>query len=251
MILRKAVVEYHERLTLKPALLCILIYTGAFLFFTGISTTDNFGSGWMSGLEPIFGIFFLIVCMSTFSEDTHFFLQHGVSRKAIFAGFAVYMLIASAIAALAMLLMDGFFRWVTSFEAVGLQTESLIFGLFAPWLGTMGTVTGLLVIFLWSWAMLLLAGVLGYFIASLFYRLNKLGKVLVPVGAGVVFVFLPLIIGLSRNEMLSQIMRWFWETIRGRGDMASPMNSMGIFFLLAALLLFVCWLLLRRFQVRK
>jgi len=252
MIVKKAVLHFYLSNVLKSMRWFILIFMAIFLFFTGLSITLGGDATFMSGLEPIFAMYFMILCMNSFTEETYFFLQHGVSRKTIFMGFALHMLIAGAIGAVLVMLTNGVTRWITSFPVVILQADSVLLQLFPAWFETMGTVPGLFVTFFWTWTLFLAAGTLGYFFTTLFYRLNKLGKVLVPVGAGVIVLFLPpLLITSANSEAIYAFTRRFWWFLRGSGEIANPMNSMGFFLVFALVLLFICWLLVRQVQLKK
>ena len=255
MILRKPVVEYHVRAYLKAILWFVGIYMGIYLLSLSLAGVTVYNEGvhvGISGIEFAFGLFFMICAMATYREENNFLLQHGVSRKAIFSGFAVSALIAAAIGAILMVLIDEAARGLLAIPGVNVRMDSLFLQLFGSWVNTVGRVPAILVNLLWIWLLFLVLSVLGYFLANLYYRLSKLGKVLLPVGAGVLVISLPpILFSIGGGRVGTALLRWINWMFVGRGEIAAPANSMIVFSLFTLVFLPICWLFVRRFQVKK
>ena len=252
MILRKPVVEYHLRGYLKAVLWFVSAYMAVYAF-VGLISVSQAGDSTASvmGIEFPFALFFMIACMSTFKEENHFFLQLGVSRKAAFTSLITSTLIAGAMAALLSLLLDGIAGRIASFPGVNLERINIFAQFFTPWSQAAGRVPALLAHFLWMLTLYLAMGALGYFFANLFYRLSKLGKILVPVGAGLVGIFSPVLDHLTGGRLLGALARGFIWMFGGGGETVAPINSILVFFLFALVFFTVCWIFMRRFQMKK
>ena len=250
MNLRKPVVEYHLRSFLKA----MLWFLGAYIALYLLAVSASFGTSgttFISGIEITFGLFFMAAWMISFKEENHFMLQLGVSRKAAFIGLLLATLIAATAAALISVAVDAAARGVAALPGMRVQMDSVFLQIFAPWSETVGTVPALLTTVLWIWTYVFAMSGLGFFLANLFYRLNKLGKILVPASLALILLFSPVLNRLMDGHLFNTLGNWFIWIFRGSGEVATPMNSILVFFLSALALFTVCWLFLRRFQVKK
>ncbi len=152
--------------------LFLLSLIAQFLIFRG--TSVNFT---MSGTETTTTIFLLVMGLNSFKPPLRLYVQNGLSRRTLVVSFAL----SAACFAAAMALIDSIFPLI--FRS-SLGYSSIFAGIYDS--------TGLLSI-LWSMAFNFMALCCGFFISSLYYRMNKLAKVLVSVGVPLVlFVVLPI-----------------------------------------------------------
>jgi len=255
MLLRKPVLEYYLRLTLRAMLWILLISVGAtFLLGIGVLGTVNIGVATtentvFTGMEPTFFIAMLIICMSDFKPEFHFMFQHGVSRRSTFVAFVCNVVAASAFFSATLYLATIVFSIAGGW--FGLQADaSLIHALYGPRLEVMGTLSTIALTLLFYWTMFIMAGVIGYFFAILFYKLSKFGKIILGGAAVVAATALPVINNLTGGRIW-QFAVWLGQTFVGRGALPNPFNGIAVFAALSAIVLLPCWLMIRRCKLQK
>ena len=261
MLLKRPGLTYNLRATCKGMLWVLAVYTGLFLLaviFAAVSrveTTFNVGTITTGGVtfggaEGVFFIAFMIACMSDYTAEFHFMLQHSLSRRSAFIDYVLHIVLASAFVAALAYLGTTLFSFIGSLPAVQIDTQLIFPAVYSAWLEPRGALVGVLMTFLYSWTMLITAGVLGYLITTLFYRMGTVGKTIfwgVLIAGG---VLLPVLNRLT-GGWLWQFALWFGQTFLGRGDVPNPWNGMGVFLVLALLGLIPCWLLVRRCKLKK
>lgn len=248
MTLLKPVVESYLRDSCKSLMWVALVYTAviaAIVLVVGVISInyyDNTGVIMIGGAEVVFVLTMLIVCISSFKGNIHFFIQHGISRRTAFLGFVLHLPIAGVVYAVTALFLTGLISWLP-----GTSLEAFLFGaIYYEWLGAMGTLPSFLIHFIWTWALLFTVGAAGYFFAALFYSLNTIGKILLPV---VIIVIIPMINRLT-GGLIVQFKDWLSWMFRG-GDAMNPLNDIGFFLVLSAIVLGFSWLFVRRYKLEK
>ncbi|MCL2568661.1 MAG: hypothetical protein FWE12_04390 [Oscillospiraceae bacterium] len=263
MLLRKPVLEYYLYLTMKAIGWIVLIYTGIFLlsaissiiFMSNvnigtINVNGSEGGTTFSGIEGMFAFAFLIICASDFKQELHFMFQHGVSRRSSYFGMLGTIVIASAASALIVFLAAIVFDVIASLLRAPIVTYTIFDTAYAGWRSTTNAAVGTLVNILFYWALLVMAGSIGYFFSIVFNRLEKFGRTIL-IGLGIAFVIsLPLLNNLS-NGRLAQFGLWLWGVFIGQGETANPFNAMGVFLAFAVLALIPSWVLIRRIKLKK
>lgn len=206
----------------------------------------------MSGINGASAIFIFIVGLNTCRENLRFSLQNGVSRKSLFLA----RLCTAGVVSLFMALMDQILHTLISLFLVAQSNShqvsvSLFQQLYPHANGNPVQEFFLSVIF--GFFLLLLMFNLGYAINMLFYRMNKLGKVLVSAGVPAALIFgIPAIKALDTlyfGERLRAFSSAYIEPVLDFAFNAVP-NCLVSLFLLAALCALLDWLLLRRAIVR-
>ncbi|MCL2843531.1 MAG: hypothetical protein FWE28_08755 [Oscillospiraceae bacterium] len=251
MLLRKPVIEYYMRGTLKA----FLWFIGIFVAITIVSTLGiaavsvNAGGTFVNGQELAFPIFFGIAMMSDFTAELHFMFQHGVSRRSTFVGFVTSMLIMSALFAVILFGLNHLFTFLSDLTGV-LDAQVMMQSMFGGYLEGIGAVPGALVTILFSWTMILSAGIVGYFIAILFYRLDKVGKSVLVAVAIAVPISAPLLNHLTGGRIWQAVL-WVRDRFFGTGPVPNPLNGVGVFAIVTAVGLAGCWLLIRRIKLKK
>lgn len=204
----------------------------------------------MSGITFSSAIFIFIVSLNSFTENFRFSLQNGVSRKTIFlsrmctaVSTSLFMAVVDQIIHVLISLVEKPLSHLVSiplFQLIYPQTfENPVLGFF------------LSVVF--SFCLLLFISNVGYAIVMMFYRVGKLGKVLLGAGIPAALIF-----GIPAIKAFDTL--YFGERLRAFGNaVISPIldfafntvpNCMISLLLLAALFALFDWLLLRRATIR-
>ena len=200
----------------------------------------------VTGVEFMFGLILLIGWASYYEEHTHFYAQHGVSRRTMFTSSTVAMAISSALFAIAFMVAAGLLVLLSAVLPVSISVSTL----FTQHLAGVGTALGLLVHFVWTWSILLAFSAVGQFGASLYYILSKLGRYIALGVIIFVVVVLPrfLIPMLGNIEnMIDAIVHMF---VYG-GNWGNPGMSIALALGVATVCLISSWLCMRRCQMKK
>lgn len=206
----------------------------------------------MSGITGASAVFIFIVGLNSFTENFRFGLQNGVSRKTIFLS----RMCTAVASALFMAVVDQIIHTLISlFHALQPNSHRLSVSLFQQLYPAAceNPVQGFFLSVVFSFCLLLFISNVGYAIVMLFYRVGKLGKVLVGAGIPVALIF-----GIPAIKALDTL--YFGERLRAFSNaVISPVldfafntvpNCMISLLLLAALFALIDWLLLRRAIVR-
>jgi len=208
------------------------------------------GNASLGGLEFIFGFILLVGWAESFAEDLHFYTQLGVSRRTISTSVMVAMLISSAVFTAAFMVTVGLLSLVSLAIPVDFLSVSTFYTQYLA--DSMGAISGFLVHFVWTWAILLTFGAVGWFGASLYYILSKLGRY---IALGVIiftFVGVPNFL-LPRLFDLESVIEAFVNLIvyGQSGNWGSPGASIIGALIAAAACLVGSWLCMRRCKMKK
>ncbi|MDL2327986.1 hypothetical protein LJC64_05005 [Ruminococcaceae bacterium OttesenSCG-928-A11] len=190
-------------------------------------------------------VFLFVVGLISFKENFGMLIQNGFSRRAVLTG----RLAAFGLAACAMTVIDRLLTLVCN--AAGQATNTFAsFTTFETVYGPGGfgwQLLGLLFTFAMYCALLMI----GYCISLMFYRLNKLGKVLVGAGVPVLLLVVgpALDLNLTGGKVYTAIGHFF-AVIFGFAE-NQPWYAVASFAAITALATLFSWLLLRRATVRK
>ncbi len=207
-----------------------------------------------NGLSAVSCMFMMIAGICSFRENFSMTLQNGVSRRSLFLG----GLCASAVLSLIMSVMDEIlcllFQLLDLLPGVQLESHSLLETTYSSALsGLLPALTALAAI-PFSFCLLLAFWGLGYFISVLFYRLGKLGRLLIGIGSGLLFLAgLPGIF-----ELYSRYPQWpIWAVLENMLwklfllAFGAPWNTGVSCLVLFAVFSFFTWLLMRRVALKK
>lgn len=226
----------------RPAIVYYMIMLGIFLvtlllraFIPGAYNTGN------SSVETTTMIFLFVLGLNSFKTPFRIYQQNGVSRMTQVVGFILAALCLSLamniVDSLMPLLFGGSLRYRTTYSLVYETFRTVSHG-------------GLSVMsFCWSFLVYFLMMCLGFFITTLYYRMNKLLKVVVSAGVPLLLFFvLPM---LEIFVPSFRLFTWLMETVMwcvgldNYGLTAVPMRAMGMFAALSAVLLGLSTLLAR------
>ena len=197
----------------------------------------------ISGFEITFIIFTLVSGLVSFRESFRFFQQNGTSRKSQFMGWALSLLALSAAegvtAVLCGKILEPFFNYR---------------GFFTQLYGTSnGSFILLVQEFLWVCMICLFLGWLGFAIAILYYRLSKIGKILVSILVpGSLLILLPIadqhFLRGGYSWLLKQLAMLMTGYLPGG---IYPMVPVISALVGSAVLVFLSWLMMRRAEVQS
>jgi hypothetical protein len=170
------------------ALMAIILMVRAF------ATQSSFTM--FGGLDGATAIFLFVVGLNSFKSKFHMFVANGISRKTMFLSFIA----SAAVICVGMAVIDSINAFILSqfvnYQSTILQQFSLHF---AGRLSAVHTEGFLLMCFANMAAIML-----GYFITTAYYRMNKPLKLLVSIGVPLMLLFiLPMLDSLLFNHWLA------------------------------------------------
>ncbi len=184
---------------------------------------------------------FIMGCI-TYAYGLRFGGSHGVSRRSVYWGFILFSMTFSAALIFATYLIELATAWS------GVPDVAIFRLVYAGWLDTAPAFPGFVARFFWETAVVLFASMLGYFMGGAFYRLGKVGKVLLAAGTPVVlFVLLPVAVSLLPQNILASVADFFNRLYAVL--YASPYPMIAVFLAAGALFAFFSWLTMRRAPV--
>lgn len=218
------------------------------VFFTLIDKLwGNDGSGTYNGFE-FTTIIFLFVCgLNSFKGNFLMMIQNGISRKTMFIGASITFLSVSMF----MSIID---RGLAIFiDLITKSIDGMYFKGFYDIIYShrMASLSGILfeleAIFI-TFMMYIAAILAGYFITTLYYRMNKALRVIVSVGVPVTIIFiLPLTDGMVFNGGIGNLISKLFAFIFGEsGSNPSPYNMLLVCAVGSIIALGLSWLLVKK-----
>jgi hypothetical protein len=240
---KKPLVVFYSVLFLST--LIIILLTG----FSKNSVVSVKGS--LQGLEMASAVFLFVAGLTSFREIFRLFVQNGVSRKALFLG----RLITVACISMGMSLIDNmaarFFRAIL--PAGGrLEYMSLFEMLYGSRYasrssGFLRLFEGILLMF----TIYVGLSMIGYFITTLYYRMQKGTKIAVSIGVpAFLFILLPMVDSYVFGGALGRAIEKFLLFAFGFLNGANPYYAMVTMLLIFAVFSGLSWLLVRKAVVK-
>jgi len=196
----KASVRYYLNDFKRPTIIFYGVIMALFLLQLLLASLLHGGSDSSSGMEFASTIFIFVAGLNAFKAQFRLFLQNGLSRKTLFTGFVVGLFILAA----AMTLIDLAFGW---FRGLFVNYQSLYMDRFSSLYTNGRSIAALADEILWSFLAFVTAGMTGFLITSLYYRMNKALKLTVSIGVpALVFIVVPLIDGLYTNGAITALL---------------------------------------------
>ncbi len=192
----KAAVRFYMKDFLKPAIIfygvLLAIFILQLIIVSLLHVTEATG-----GMGPAATIFLFVVGLNSFKTQFRLFLQNGLSRKTLYTGFVLGVIFLSA----AMTVIDLAFGW---FQGLFLRYESAYMDRFGSLYANGRSFAALADSLLWTFLSYLSAGMLGFFLTGLYYRMNKALKLAVSIGIpALAFIVIPLIDSLYTNGRIT------------------------------------------------
>lgn len=225
-------------------ILCLFALSIIIAFNSKDSETGN------NGVELSTAIFLFVCGIVGFKDTFGMMVQNSVSRKSMF----VSRLLATGTIALFMALVDKLLgtimETIALSDSIKFSTTSFIEMLYPKQAEELNSfLFAVLTVVLLAF-MYLAAISVGYFLATLFYRLNKIGKVIIAVSlpASVVFL-LPIIDEVFADGKITKWIIDFLNFILGVTK-NQPINAVLSFTVIFAVFSSLSWLLLRKAVVK-
>ena len=161
-----------------------------FAIFIGIYVSDgNNGSiGSIGGTEFSTAIFAFAIGLTSFKDTFKMFLQNGLSRRTLFKSFILSIMLLSIFMSLIDSVNTVIVNTISNYNPIYLQ----IYG--RRYAEGVSEIVKLLDGFLWNTFIYLTVAMVGYFLAILYYRMDKRLTIIVSVGVpGLLFFVLPII----------------------------------------------------------
>jgi hypothetical protein len=216
----------------------------ALLVLMGVSMTivarehNQFSVG---GLEMASMIFLFIAGLNSFKATFHMLSANSVSRKTMFVSFLAVIGIVAA----GMAVIDSVYGLIM--RALG-DYNPMFIQLYGGQQAALGVMAGKG--FLWMFCSYLAAGMTGYFITTLYYRMNKPVKLLVSIGIPVLlFIVGPALDVTLFNSAVSNAFAWFFAWSSGLAS-GNPFMGMISDIVLVAALGGLSFIALRRTPVK-
>jgi len=217
----------------------IVLYT-----VTTIITKNIAGVGVSTNAAEFSAIFLFVMGLCSFKENFFMLTQNNVSRGTIFKSRLMVAVTAALVVALADILITGaYYAMNADLISRGWfrYTYMIDGGFFVP------------AEFLFKFALNLTALAAGYFITTMFYRLNRTGKVIV--GAGVptlVFIIFPLVdFFLIGDPGGASVIQAIADAVKAMELTTTALYTIPILLLLSIIFSGLAWLLIRRAPVKK
>lgn len=231
-------VEYAKATAVFYAV-CIIVFSILGASF-GISVGTINGSS--TGSEASSFIFLLVLGLCSFKETFGLLSQNGMSRRSMFWGHITAAVSLSAVVTVLDKLVFLVFKLTSGGNIVYMGMMEWVYpgvGPFAP------------ILWLYAFALNLAVLSIGWFITIVFYRLNKVGKVLVGAGVPVLLtVGLPWVNYFLLDNALSGVLAKFFDWALGLSA-NRPLMGFVSFLVTGVLFCLFSWLLVRRAPLKN
>jgi len=178
----KQAMRYQLYAFVRQAVIYYAAVLGIFLIVTIIAAILGDRSAIMGGGDFSTSIFLLIVGMNAFKSHLQLFVQNGLSRRTLFTGFILSALLLSFGA----MVVDSLYPYLFPL----LQRSSMVHTMYR----LDNSFGNTLIASLWTALFYFGAMCTGFFITVLYYRMNKLLKVLVSAGVPILFfIVIPIV----------------------------------------------------------
>ncbi len=243
--------DEYKKVLLVYYLVVAIVYT--FLLLTTTDTgfiftnIDSHGttSVSISGIEMSAIIVFFVMGLNSFTETFKMFLQNSISRNTFFKSFVIVAICAGIgvgfINTLLNLLLSGVERYNTIFQ--------LIYG--SRYINSSNSLAYYFEEFLWSSLIYISVLILGFLIAALYYRLNKLLKYIISIGVPVFFLLVLPVLDVTladgniHKSIFASIVYAFGIT-----NGFNPYYAITTFMILSVILWGISYLLVRRAVIK-
>ena len=212
----------------------ILLYIFAAVLLTVQSENIQLNGANMSAC-----VMLMILGIVLFSQGIRFGLVNGVSRRSIYGGMAMFSVVLTLLMTAVDTLLSALFNSVSS----GIMNTFEL--LYPGFIESHSAFQNILSVILASLAFNLLATILGFFIGAIYYRMNKVVKMVVSIGVPAFFVMvLPMGFMLLPESVQASIFEFIGNV--GVTLFATPYTFALTFLGISVILGFFIWLLIRR-----
>jgi hypothetical protein len=237
--------KFQIKEIIKPIATFYGVFLLIILFFFGLAYISKDGSIRFGGFEISVIVMLFVTMLTIIRSDFHLFLQHGYSRKTLFLSTNLCLISASAVVALIEVILYRICNFILPYQGIFIQ------GYGAAYVSEAGF-KGMIDEYLWKFFLYILAGAIGIFISLLYYRMNKLLKIIVSVGVPALFIVVyPLSDQYLFNGALAKIavkiINFYTGYAFGREPYVNMLCNIALFALFGAF----SFLLLRKCNYKK
>lgn len=195
----------------------------------------------VGGMESSTMIFLFVIGLNAFKSQFRLYTQCGISRRTLMGSF----LLSAFILAVATTIIDSTFPLI--FGNV-LRYQTVFSSTYSPYAGTAFSLVG----FIWLIATYFLVLNAGFFITTLYYRMNTFWKVVVSVGVPLLaFVILPMVtVFVPSFNLLWTILRFTSWVMGLSNGQALPWRAIGCMTAGSAIFACLSYLLIMRATVK-
>lgn len=242
----KAALKYQIYDFKKSVMIFYIVIYALYILMTASVLTHRGSYSNVGGMEMASFIFLFVAGLNSFKSPFRMLMQNGLSRRTIFLSNASVFLATAGF----MAVLDSINRLIFS----GLANYRSFFQVlyYNRYAGQASSLAVTLEGFLWMFFMYCMAAMVGYFITTLYYRMNKPAKLTVSIGVPVLlFVILPYIDfafrGVNLFRGIAKLMGWAWGLADGGANPYMAMATCTVIFLVFGAL---SWLLTRRAPIK-
>lgn len=246
------------RHTIIAMYLCLYLFL--LLFFGLIAFSARYGTSHSTsnGLEFVSAITIFIIGLNSFKEFFKFFTVNGISRitqlYSAMAALGIASAIFSLIDSINTLIFSQFIQYKPLFLIIYGQRYGYSGNLFDSWNSFREPIPlqSLPVNFLWLTFLYFFISMIGLFITTLYYRMNKPLKIIVSIGVPVIFMnVLPAVDSFFFQSRLSTFLSNFCSAAWGVSEGYNPFIGMASMLLFGAFFAALAYLLTRRAVIKK
>lgn len=242
----------YQLFELKKPVIIYYIVIVALLIITAISQTilerHGFNFSYMGGFDGATVIFLFVCGLNAFKQPFHMFLASGISRKTMFWSSVA----AFGTVSVGMALLDGIINGIMSSF---FRYDSLFAGTFRDRYGIAGG-TGITLPmvaegFVWAIFCYMAAAIVGLFITTAYYRMNKPLKLAISIGIPVMlFIILPIVDSSLFNGAITMGFGRFMSAVTSLLGAGNPYSVVLANAFSIVLFSGLAWLLMRRATVK-
>ena len=237
----KQALKYHMYDKKTSLLIFYFVIYAIFILLSYIETKST-GNVSFGGMDTASAIFIFVMALASMKETLMLFLQNGISRRSFF----ITSLITIAIVAVLMAIID--------------HINSLIFINFINYQNTFMQIYhsslhgSMIIAVLWSFSFYLMTALFGFFIACLYFRMNKWQKITVSIGVPVFFfIILPILFSIFPSlaiygAPLAKLLQFALGVQPGN---YSPINFVISTLLVGTVLSFISFLLIKKAPAKE
>lgn len=240
----KVAVRYRLYDNKRAMIIFYIIILSVFIFsliLANVIRDTHSGRLLLGGFDTASMIFLFVLGMNSFKEVFKMFIQNGLSRKTMFLSQVLFVALICPVMAVA----DRLLAIIGGLLST-LSNQFFTTGLFEEMFEQHAVVRFSLVSLLFNISMYILAAMVGFFITTLYYRMNKIQKIMLSVGVPVLlFTVLPVLDTIFLEGMITRII----STIVVFA-FSNPWMSMLTGVVLAMIFGGLSWLLVKRAVAR-
>lgn len=248
----KSAFKYHLSGYIKPLIIFyIVIYAiFAFMMISNFILREKGYTAGFGGIETSSIIFIFIAGLNSFKGPFYMLLVNGVSRKSMFSSYAISILPMAAGMALIDTINHGIFSSFSYYNSLFSHLYKYRYANGGNLFGTTFQIS--MEGFLWMFFIYAMMAMIGFFITTLYYRMNRPLKLAVSIGVPVLlFVVLPYADMVMFQGGLFKGIGMFMAKALGLLDGFNPYSAMLSCTIVFALFGLFGYLLMRRATIKE